>query len=440
MAIIKIKSIKNNLQKVINYGMNGDKTEHGILVSSVNCGVSTVYEEMTLTKKFFHKEDKTLGYHIIQSFNGFEVQPERANEIGKQLAEEMWGDKYQVVICTHINKGNVHNHIILNSVSFEDGKKYHNGNADIAFLKDASDRLCLKYGLDVVNTPRAEKEKEIRQKSIDNFNRKDEKMKRIIIDIDDAIKSVKKYSDFKAVLKAKGYNYISDTGKYLTMKTPYFQRNVRVDRVFGEEYSVQGIKERIYYPKENNCLAPFANYQKKYYKKVYTGPKIDWKKFNYNIFYRWYVQALFWLGILPAKVTIQEVTIQDYKVRNKTKMVFEELSYINQSHSKSIEDIKNNKKEIEDKLPILKGERENLWVKHKKTNSAEEKAFILERINLISDKISTLYGQRNACIRLIDTYNRGYEKVQKEFEIKEKSKELNADIQNKKLRTNIIKG
>lgn len=424
MAVIKIKSIKNNLQKVINYGMNGDKTEHGILVSSVNCGVLTAYDEMALTKKFFHKEDKTLGYHIIQSFKGFEVPTEKANEIGKQLAEEMWGDKYQLVICTHINKENVHNHIIMNSVSCEDGKKYHNGNEDIAFLKEASDRICLKYGLDIVNTERAEKEKEIRQKSIDNFNRKDEKMKRIINDIDDAIKSAKKYSDFKAVLIAKGYTYISDTGKYLTMKTPYFQRNVRVDRVLGEEYSVQGIKERIYYPKENNYLEPFANYQKKYYKKIYKGPKIDWKLYKRNRFYAWYVATLYILGILPAKVIVQEVTIQDYKVKNKTKMVFEELNFINQSHSKSIDEIKIHKKEIEDKLPILKGERENLWVKHKKANSVEEKSFILERINLISDEISNLYGQKNACKRIIDTYNKVYEEVQKEQAEKEKFNEL----------------
>ena len=120
VAVIKIKNIKSNLQSVINYGKNGDKTDNGILVSSVNCSVETAYEEMALTKKFFHKEDDVLGYHIIQSFKGNEVSPQQANQIGKELAEELWGDKYQVVICTHINKENVHNHIILNSVSFTD--------------------------------------------------------------------------------------------------------------------------------------------------------------------------------------------------------------------------------------------------------------------------------------------------------------------------------
>ena len=420
IAIIKIKNIKSNLQTVINYGKNGDKTENGILVSSVNCAVPTAYEEMALTKKFFHKEDKTLGYHIIQSFNGFEIPPERANEIGKKLAREMWGDKYQAVICTHINKKNVHNHIILNSVSFVDGKKYHNGNEDIAFLKQISDRLCLENGLRIVTTPRAEKENEFRQKNIDYFNRIDEKMKKIINDIDEAIKSVKKYSDFKLALKAKGYSNIKDEGKYLSIKTPYYSRNVRIDRVFGEDCSVQGIKERIYYPKINNYLVPFANYQKKYYKKIYTGPKIDWKLYKRNRFYAWYVAALYILGILPAKVKVQEVTVQDYKEKNKITMVFEELSYINRSHSKSIEEIKNNKKEIEEKLPVLKGKRENLWVKYKKAVSAEDKKFILERINLLSDEISTLYGQRKACNRIIEICEKVYKKKCNEIKYQNK--------------------
>ena len=88
MAVIKIKNIKSNLQAVINYGKNGDKTDNGILVSGVNCSTQNCYEEMSLTKKFFHKEDKTLGYHIIQSFKGNEVSPERANQIGIELAQE----------------------------------------------------------------------------------------------------------------------------------------------------------------------------------------------------------------------------------------------------------------------------------------------------------------------------------------------------------------
>ena len=431
MAIIKFKNIKSNLKHVIDYGKNGDKTEKGLLVSSINCGVATAYEEMALIKKFYHKEDKILGYHIIQSFDGFETPPANANKIGKQLAEEMWGDKYQVVICTHVNKRNVHNHIILNSVSFVDGKKYHNSETNIALTREISDRLCFENGLKIIDTPKSKKEKEIAEKRTDNFNRTDEKMQKVITDIDEAIKSAKKYSDFKLALKAKGYSNIKDNGKYLSMKTPYYSRNVRIGKVFGNDYSVQGIKERIYGYRKVETM-PFANYNKKYYKKIYKGPKIDWKLYKRNRFYAWYVAALYILGILPAKVIVQEVTVQDYKSKNKIKMIFEELNYINRSHSKSIEEIKTHKKEIEDKLPVLKGERENLWVKHKKSISAEDKKLILERINLLSDEISTLYGQRNACKRIIDTYNKAHTEVEKERIEKEKFKELvNQDTKDK---------
>lgn len=430
MAIIKFKNIKSNLQHVIDYGKNGDKTENGALVSSINCGVETAYEEMALTKKFYHKEDKILGYHIIQSFDGFETSPTNANKIGKQLAEEMWGDKYQVVICTHVNKKNVHNHIILNSVSFVDGKKYHNNETNIALTREISDRLCIENGLKIIDTSKSRKEKEIAEKRIDNFNRRDEKMQKVITDIDEAIKSAKKYSDFKSTLKTKGYSNIKDNGKYFSLKTPYYSRNVRLNKVFGDDYSVQGIKERIYGYRKVETM-PFANYNKKYYKKIYKGPKIDWKLYKRNKFYAWYVAALYILGILPAKVVVQEVTVQDYTVRYKTKMVFEELNFINQSHSKSIEEIKTHKKEIDDKLPVLKGERENLWVKYKKAISSEDKAFILERINLLSDEISTLYGQRNACNRIIDTYNKVNDEFQKERAEKVKIENL---ITNDKIR------
>lgn len=97
-------------------------------------------------------ENNIQGFHIIQSFKGKELSPEKSNQIGKELAEELWGDKYQVLICTHVNKENVHNHIVPNSVSFIDGLKYHNSNSEIAIMKDTSDRLCYKYELSVVET------------------------------------------------------------------------------------------------------------------------------------------------------------------------------------------------------------------------------------------------------------------------------------------------
>ena len=415
MAVIKIKNIKTNLQAVLNYGKNGEKTEHGILVSSINCNVDTAYEEMALTKKFFHKEGKTLGYHIIQSFKGNEVPSEKANQIGIKLAEELWGDKYQVVICTHINKQNVHNHIILNSVSFIDGKKYHNSNVEIAFMKDASDRLCLNYGLSIINTPKGDKEKEFRQKNIDYFNRRDEKMQKIINDIDEVIKTVKKYSDFKLGLKAKGYENIKDYGKYLTMKTPYFQRNVRIDRVFGERYSVQGIKNRIYgYEKEE--LPPVANLKKKYYRKIYTGPKINRLLLQTSSLYRLYVHYLYAFKILPTKNKYKEFTPEYYKQKRKNNMIFEELNFLARHNFQSIKEVEFYKADLEKQLPELKGKREDLWRKYHKSTNEDDKNIIKKEINELTEKIDTIQAHKNACNRINDKYLIIKEENKKEIE------------------------
>lgn len=431
MAVMKIKTIKSNLQAVINYAKNGDKTDNGVLVSSVNCSTQNCYEEMSLTKKFFHKEDKTLGYHIIQSFKGNEVSPERANQIGIKLAQELWGDKYQVIVCTHINKENIHNHLILNSVSFIDGKKYHNSKVDIAFMKEGSDNLCFKYGLSIVTAPRAEKEKEFRQKNIDNFNRRDEKMQKITTDIDDAIKSVKKYSEFKLVLKAKGYSNIKDNGKYFSLKTPYYSRNVRIDRAFGERYSVQGIKERIYYNVKEDI--PVANLNKKYYKKIYTGPRINRFLLKTSSFYRLYVHYLYLLEVLPAKNEYIEITPAYYKQKRKNKMIIEEIDFLGRNNFKSVNEIENYIDNLEKQLPELKGKREILWRKHKTANETN-KTDILKEIKEITEKIDTIQTQKNACIRIIARYEEMKEDYKKEIESKKKAQELIIADKKKKMR------
>ena len=432
MAVIKIKNIKSNLQAVINYGKNGDKTENGILVSSVNCSVDTAYEEMALTKKFFHKEDNILGYHIIQSFKGDEVSPKLVNQIGKELAEELWGDKYQVVICTHINKENIHNHIILNSVSFVDGYKYHNSKAQIAFLKETSDRLCLNYGLSIVDTSKANKEKEFRQKNIDYFNRTDEKMQKIITDIDTAIKSAKKYSDFKLILKSKGYENIKDSGKYLSLKTPYYSRNVRINITFGEQYSVEGIKERIYgYIKED--LPPVQNYKNKYYKKIYIGPKINKFLLKTSSFYRLYVHYLYFFGILPAKNQYKQLSPDYYKQKRKNNMIFEELNFLARYSFNSIADVTKHKEDLENSLPELKGKREILWRKHKSTDT-NKKTKILKDINVLTEEIDKIQAQKNACNRIIIRYEEIKMDYKKERESKQKTQELILSKKKKKVR------
>lgn len=416
MAVIKIKTIKKNLQAVINYARNGDKTDNGILVTGINCIPQSAYEQMALAKKFYRKENKIQGFHIIQSFKGNEISPEKANQIGQELARELWGDKYQVLVCTHVNKENVHNHLVLNSVSFIDGMKYHNSNSEIALMKDTSDRLCLKYGLSIVETEKAKQEKVFRDKRIDNFNGSNEKMQRIRNDIDEVIKSVKKYSDFKFVLNAKGYE-IYDKGKYFTVKSPYFSRNIRLKRAFGENYSLSNIKERIYY--KNKEKLPIANFKKKYYRKVYKGQKINRFLLKTSSFYRLYVHYLYKFGKLPTKNEYKELTPTYFKQKKENARIFEELNFLARNNFKTIQEIKDYQTEYENKLPKLKSQRENLWRKYNKTTDKTQKVEIKTQIDLLSEKITTINNCTNICGRCVIRF----EKLRKEYIEQEKAKE-----------------
>ena len=416
MAITKYKVIKKNLEAVINYAKNGEKTENGILVTGINCLPDIAYNQMTLTKKSFHKEDGRLGYHIIQSFKENEVSPEQCNKIGVELANELWGDKYQVLVCTHTNKNNVHNHLILNSVSFIDGSKYHNSNVEIALLKQTNDDLCRKYGLSVIETKRALKEKEIAQSRIANYNRNSGKMNLIKNDIDETIKNTNKSQDFVDVLAQKSY-YIKKSNNTLSISTPYFNRNIRLARAFGEDYTLDNIKNRIYYKNYE-----YETNNSKIYKfKIYDGVKINSELLKTSSFYRLYVHYLYVLGELPPKIHYEEKTAEYYKEINKFHKLADELDLISNNNLNTVEDVQYLKMSYLDTIKDLKVEKENYMKLYYKTNNEADKTILKEKLDTLTNEINNLNSKIQTCGRII----RKSEKIEKENQIIFQRKEIN---------------
>lgn len=150
MAITKIWKVSERLDITIDYAVNGDKTEQKLYVSGINCIPNTAFNEIKNVKRQFFKTTGIQGFHGVQSFVVGEVTAEQAHEIGLKLAEELWGDKFQVIVSTHLNTDNIHNHFVLNSVSFLDGKRFCNTKKDYALMRKTSDRLCEEYGLHVL--------------------------------------------------------------------------------------------------------------------------------------------------------------------------------------------------------------------------------------------------------------------------------------------------
>lgn len=162
MAITKIHAIKSTLGKALAYIENPDKTDGQMLVSGYNCEPQTASIDFEMTAVLAHKarnlkrkRSTNLAYHLIQSFSPKDaVTPEQAHELGKKLAFEYTGGKYEYVVATHIDKGHIHNHIMINAVSFYDYKKLRTVPYRTARqIRDISDRLCMEAHLSVIDDP-----------------------------------------------------------------------------------------------------------------------------------------------------------------------------------------------------------------------------------------------------------------------------------------------
>lgn len=240
------------LSDVIRYAVNSRKTQKADnedcavvhrFVSGINCSPSTARDEMLAVKKRFGKESGTVAYHGYQSFAPGEATPEMAHEIGMKLAARLWGDRYQVIVATHLDKENhLHNHFVLNTVSFADGIKYHRTKKDYHDMQTVSDELCREYRLSVIENPQYGKAKQYGEWRAEQEQRPTWQGL-IRSDIDEAIRQAMTERQFFDALRKKGY--AMKLGKDISVRPPGKERFVRLMRNFGEDYSLDNIRRRI---------------------------------------------------------------------------------------------------------------------------------------------------------------------------------------------------
>ena len=253
MAISKILNMKDcgghfhgkHLKRSLDYVMNPEKTQDGRLVGAINCQVDSAFEQMKATKRKFGKVDKRQGYHIILSFKEDEVNPDTAFEITRRFVEEYLGKSYEAVYVVHDNTAHVHSHIVFNSVSFVDGKKYRYEKGDWAkYIQPITNKLCQEYGLSIIDVDDGSKEKE--HESYKDWSEYREgsfvwadMIKR---DLDSCILQAGNYEQFLELLSDKGYEV--KQGKYLAVK-PQGMTRFRRCKTLGDMYSDEAIRERI---------------------------------------------------------------------------------------------------------------------------------------------------------------------------------------------------
>ncbi len=243
-------SATQDLDDVIRYAIDQEKTTlpeeipyRQRLVSGVNCNPATARQEMLAVKRRFGKEDGVVAYHGYQSFAPGECSPELAHELGLKLARQLWGERYQVLVATHLDKENhLHSHFVINTVSFVDGKKFHRTGQDYRAMREASDALCREYGLSIIEIPQPGKSKHYAEHRAEQQG-KPTWRSLIKRDVDTALRQSMTERQFFHALQKIGYEV--KVGADISVRPKGKERFFRLGRNLGEGYTPAGIRRRL---------------------------------------------------------------------------------------------------------------------------------------------------------------------------------------------------
>lgn len=244
---IDTRYLDDDLARVMSYAQSDKKTDKRMYVTGINCVAPRAYEDMMTTKKRYGKLNGNVAYHGFQSFESGEVTPEEAHEIGIKTAQQMWGERYEVLVTTHLNTDNIHNHIVVNSVSFLDGKKFQNKIEDHKLLRKISDEICLDYGKSVIkNADFYSKGKGIYWLHQTGKMTHRDMLKK---DVEEALLVSTDMRSFEAHLRLVGYNLKRDKHYNLVVTAPGWQRPVRMKSI---GYPADEVKQRLQENYQNN--------------------------------------------------------------------------------------------------------------------------------------------------------------------------------------------
>ena len=231
------------LGDVMSYAENEEKTEKKFYVSALNCNTTCAREQFINVKKAFDKEGGIIAYHAYQSFAPDETTPEQAHRIGVELAERLWGDRFQVIVATHLNSHCLHNHFVINSVSFRDGGRYHDCRDTYRILRQTSDEICKAHGLSVVEQPHNVKDPTyLHRADMAGMPTRHNLARQAI---DEAISKSCTMREFEMYLRRLGYStQFNPRRKYWTITPAGNTKPIRLARL-GEEYTNERIMERV---------------------------------------------------------------------------------------------------------------------------------------------------------------------------------------------------
>lgn len=384
-----VNYVSDPLKTVIQYTTDSGKTLDKEYVTYLNCSYVDSKSSMENTKKLFNDESKILAFHGFQSFEEDEIDADLAHQIGIEFAEKMWGERFEVIVTTHLNTNNIHNHFLLNSTSFVDGKRYCNTYNDIQKMRNVSDELCREHGLSVI-----EQRKNV-SKSRESYFKIKTLRELVKEDIDEALNICFTKTQFLNELELLGYE-VEIKEKNISVLHPLAKKTVRL-KSLGSNYTNEKIIERIldtekgqynYFPMYDKLGFNIRPYYEKYKRKQLTGLQ------------RLFLHYQYVLKIIPKDNRtrpIQKYSKEYIEVIKKMDSFSRQTILICKNNIETLDDLHQFVDKTKDELTQLEKTRQKYRNKIRYTKDENEVKQLKEKAKSLTPEIAKLRKQLVDC-------------------------------------------
>lgn len=393
--------LDEDLYAAIRYVENDDKTDQTMFVSGINCSKHNAYNEMIAVKRRFGERGKNIAYHGYQSFVADEVTPDEAHAIGKETARKMWGARYQVVVTTHLNTDNIHNHFVINSVSFVDGKKFRNGIGDRLELRKISDAICAARNKSVIQSHKFySNKKEYWIRNSGKVTHRD-MLRR---DVDEALARCGSYAEIEYYLKCLGYRLERDFRyAHPSVIANGWQRPVRLESL-GESYDKASIRDRCLENQRKPELYGVAYPERK------RAPLLTMEYHLRQAQKKDTVTLLFEIFIALLKIcTGSNIEQQNRPLSpamraevRKLDEALEEYQFLCDQKIESLKELLSFQKHLTGRISELEQQRYVLRLRLRRVKSPEVEAALKAQAKEIAKEITPLRKQRKIALRIAE--------------------------------------
>lgn len=386
------------LRDVVAYAKNGEKTERELFCEGIHCNPQTAREQFITVKEQFDKPDGIQAYHGYLSFEETDITPELAQQVGMVFAERMWGDRFQVLVTTHLNTEHLHCHFVVNSVSFRDGKRLQNKEKAWWYFRHIADEVCLEHGLSVVQNPEAYQSPRI-------LTQKDKagmptRYNLARTALDEAIAMSHNLRQLEYHLSEMGYTLGSNPKrKYWTIKGKGDERPIRLHRL-GEEYTKERITQRLIENRDNIDFEPFQpkTYRPKQYRLRTRSDRIG----KVGGLYGLYLYYCYRLGYLPKYKAGQQNHTRVHYLFKEDLMKIDELTkqvtLLGKHHIGTDEQLFSYQHSVEEQIKTLTADRTHLRNEIRKVNITDaELSQAKASISLLGEKLKELRKEVKLC-------------------------------------------